>query len=76
MYNSAVTLANPQKFEVTEAKKTNKWKMFLHFYNFEYLIRRNPPQFSMVWSGLEKYHLRKNEYFWPIKKKRLTGVLK
>ena len=33
--------------------------MFLHFYNFEHLIRRNPPQFSMVWSGLEKYHPRK-----------------
>ena len=27
--------------------------MFLHFYAFEHLIRRNQPEFSMVWSELE-----------------------
>ena len=37
--------------------------MFLHFYALEYLIRRNQPDFSMVWSGLEKYHAQKKEYF-------------
>ena len=35
--------------------------MFLHFYAFEHLIRRDQPEFSMVWSGLEKYLPRKKE---------------
>ena len=33
--------------------------MFLYFYAFEHLIRRNQAEFSMVWSGLEKYHPKK-----------------
>ena len=36
---------NHQKFEVTTAKEINKCKMFLHFSAFEYLIRRNQPEF-------------------------------
>lgn len=43
------------------AKETIKCKMFLHFHAFEYVIRRNQPEFSMVWSGPEKYHLIKKE---------------
>ena len=47
---------NHKKFEVITAKEIDKCKMFLHFYAFEHLIRRNQPEFVMVWSGLEKYH--------------------
>lgn len=43
------------------AKETIKCKMFLHFHAFEHVIRRNQPEFSMVWSGPEKYHLIKKE---------------
>ena len=35
--------------------------MFLYFYAFEHLIRRDQPEFPMVWSGLEKYLPRKKE---------------
>ena len=54
---------NHQNSEVTMAKETIKCKMFLHFHAFEHVIRRNQPEFSMVWSGPEKYH--------PIKKERV-----
>ena len=30
----------------------------------------------LVWSGLEKYHPRKKEYFWSISESCLTGVFK
>lgn len=52
---------NHQNSEVTLAKETIKCKMFLHFRVFEHVIRRNQPEFSMVWSGPEKYHLIKKE---------------
>ena len=38
-------------------------RCFLHYYAFEHLIRRNQPEFAIVWSGLQKYHPRKKEYF-------------
>ena len=52
-YSCIIPLAryqNQQKFEVTKAKEINKCKMFLHFYAYEHLIRRDQPEF---WSGLD-----------------------
>ena len=49
--------------------------MFLHFYAFEHLIRRNQAEFSMVWSGLEKYHPKKERRVLSTNFRKLSKVV-
>ena len=58
---------NQKKFEVTQPKKIKKYQMFLHFYAFEHFNIRNQPEFLMVRSGLEKYHVRKSVGNWTLR---------